>query len=250
MWGQIDAQKRCCNDAAAVPNVSRLVALLVPVGSNVALIPWPTLAAGALVGALLTGSIQQYRVMSAQRALSDARSEYMARVTNAQAAEVLAMAEARRIDAEATARERELSTKALQLEREAQDAQVQYDIAIAAADDAADGLRAAVAAAEARAGHCDAASQYTAPAGKRPAAGLGQLFAELDSLAQESAVAADRAIERGLRCEAAYEAARAARTIPQTSSFNSLSRDDEQLQPYWLSRRKSPPFQGSERALR
>ena len=177
---------------------------------RLALVPWPTLAAGALAGALLVGGVQQYRVMSAQRALSDARSEYMARVTDAQAQHVLALAEARRIDAAATARERELQAQVDATDKEAQDAQIQYDVAIAAAAGDRERLLGAVAAAEAGAGHCDAAGANPGTPGKRPAAGLAKLFAELDDMAQESAIAADGAIARGRRCEAAYDAARRA----------------------------------------
>lgn len=171
---------------------------------------WPLFAAGLLAGALLAGGVQQYRVMSVQRALSEARSEYMARVTDVQAQHALALAEARRIDAEAAARERELTRITRQLEMEAQDAQVQYDAAIAAADTERRGLLDAIAAADARGRHCDAAGADAGTPGKRPAAGLATLFAELDGLAQASAIAADRAIERGRRCEAAYDAARGA----------------------------------------
>ena len=42
------------------------------------LIPWPTLAAGALAGALLAGGVQQYRVSAVNRQLTTAQQDLAA----------------------------------------------------------------------------------------------------------------------------------------------------------------------------
>ena len=176
---------------------------------------WLPIAAAALAGALFAGGVQQYRVMSVQRALSDARSEYMAQVTNAQAAQVLAQAEARRIEQDARARERELVSHAEQIEREARDAQIDRDRSAADAADVIAGLQSDLAAIASRAGSRGSDSTDTAAAGQcAPALDavrlLTQLRAESASRALARARFADDAHAAGLTCEAAYAAARAA----------------------------------------
>lgn len=176
--------------------------------------PWATLAAGALAGALLAGGVQQYRIMSAQKALSDARLEFAQQVTDAQAAHVLAQAEARRIEQDARDRERGLQDTINQINQEAHDAQQDYDRLIVSAGTERQRLLDAVAAADARAGDshktgADASTASQCTTALDSLRVLAQLLGESDQQAGIYATQADKSRAAGLACERAYDAARA-----------------------------------------
>lgn len=165
------------------------------------------LAAGLISGALLAGGVQQYRVISVQRALSNARSEYMARVTDAQAAHVSAQAEARRIEQDARARERALNEEIAQIGMEAYDVETRYSSTLA--DVVADNerLRKQYAIVASNTSSCRSIHQSTPTASCREADRLADILADLQTVATASAAAADRAIRSGMACERAYDAA-------------------------------------------
>lgn len=170
-----------------------------------------TVSALAIGLALIVCSVQQYRVMVAQRGLSEVRSEYMAKVAAAQAEYALAMEEARRIERETAEKERWMRDVIDELEREASDAKLDRDVRLAAADDVVAGLQSDLAnlAGAARDRGSDGPSAT-------PAAQCDAAYETIRVLADMRRGSAARAVERaqfaddahaaGLTCIAAYNA--------------------------------------------
>lgn len=176
---------------------------------------WLPLAAGVLAGALLAGGVQQYRVMSVERALVTAERDHSLAVAKAEAAYADALKTAARLKDEAQAKTDALTALASQVEEDSRDAEIQRDVERAAAGAERERLLDQYARLEADARARDTAGSPAATAPVCEAAYstlrvLADVRRESSARAIVRAEFAERAYEASARCTMIYDGARAA----------------------------------------